>query len=77
MPIVNTEDFKNVRTYQDLLKAAAKVKSVASAFCLNAVMTGTKQFATCEACPFYSKRYDDCLSGFISQCLAEEIEQEE
>lgn len=78
MPIVvNTEDFKNIKTYEELIRAASKVRSVVSAFCSNAFSDKHRKFASCEACPFYSKRYDDCLSGFISQCLAEEIEQEE
>lgn len=72
MPTINTDDFKDVRTYQDLLKAAAKVRAVVSSFCLNAVMTGNKKFAACEACPFYSKKYDECLSGFVAQVLDEE-----
>ena len=72
MPIVNTEDFKNVRTYQDLLKAAAKVRATVSAFCLNAFNDKNRKFASCEACPFYSRKYDECLSGFIAQCLDEE-----
>lgn len=73
MPTVeNTEDFKNIKTYEELIRAASKVRSVVSAFCLNAFSDKYRKFASCDACPFYSHKYDECLSGFIAQCLDEE-----